>query len=1091
MEGADEGWLPAKAAPSPCMSNHGETFPAWARSVEEVCAYYGVDHLIGLSEEDVQARRSIYGANELEKSKGTDFLALVLQQFDDALVRILIAAALVSLLLALTNGREVGEEARLEEFAEPVIIGAIVVLNAVIGVLQESKAETTLEALKEMQPQAVRVVRKGLEIPELPSQDLVPGDVVELRAGDKVPADLRVVRLKSGTFRLMQASLTGESQPVEKLVEATDEEDIVLQGKECIAFSGTTVSNGSCLGVVIATGMRTEIGKIQQQISDAGKVKYDTPLTRKLDEFSDTLTKVVAAICALVWIINYKYFLLLDFSEGLRGTVSLDLGQATYYFKVAVALAVAAIPEGLPAVITTCLALGTQRMAKANAIVRKLPSVETLGCTTVICSDKTGTLTTNQMAVVEVVVPGDMALEGGANLVHYPVQGTTYNPLDGGVENLNRKGVNPGLQTLAQVCALCNDAGLVYKDGAYNATGMPTEAALKVFAEKVGVPDERTQQKIDAARQADPEQSPLGACAFWARRERKLLTLEFDRTRKSMSVIVEPDDGLEGTGPNIDLHGSPGRRLLVKGAPECVLERCTHLQLSNGSVVPFSESLRDELAIQYSGLTSRALRVLAMAVKTNMDDELRDYSLESLDANSPLLLNPNKYASLENDLTFVGLVGLKDPPRPEVLPALQECYRAGIRVMVITGDNQNTAEAICREIGLFRQNEDLSLKSFTGSYFMRLPMQERERILFKDGQLRSGGFVFSRAEPAHKQEIVRLLQSGGQVVAMTGDGVNDAPALKLADIGVAMGITGTEVAKEAADMVLADDNFSTIVKAVREGRAIYDNMRSFIRYLISSNIGEVVSIFVTTLLGMPQGLIPVQLLWVNLVTDGAPATALGFNPPDGDIMKRPPRAPSESLINGWTLFRYMVIGTYVGVATVGIFALWYLNSDSLFGIINLKDGHTAISFHQLTSWGECSTWTDFDPAPFSAGSQQITFAEPCEYFTLGKVKASTLAMSTLVVIEMLNSLNSLSENNSLTVTRPWVNKWLLLAISVSMGLHGLILYTPLSHAFGVVPLTASEWLLVFLVSAPIIAIDEGLKLIGRRFFTPKFEELPK
>jgi Ca2+-transporting ATPase len=396
--------------------------------------------------------------------------------------------------------------------------------------------------------------------------------------------------------------------------------------------------------------------------------------------------------------------------------------------------------------------------------------------------------------------------------------------------------------------------------------------------------------------------------------------------------------------------------------------------------------------------------------------------------------------------------------------------------MVITGDNKNTAESICREIGVFSEGEDLREKSFTGRDFLALPPQQRRRILSG-----TGGRVFSRAEPRHKHDIVRLLKDAGEVVAMTGDGVNDAPALKLADIGVAMGISGTDVAKEAADMVLADDNFSTIVSAVAEGRSIYNNMKAFIRYMISSNIGEVASIFLTAALGMPEGLIPVQLLWVNLVTDGPPATALGFNPPDLDIMKKPPRKSDDVLITAWVFFRYMVIGSYVGIATVGAFAVWYTHSSFL-GIDLSADGHTQVSFSQLTNWGECPTWKDFKVSPFTAGSETLRFDNnPCDYFTTGKVKATTLSLSVLVAIEMFNSLNALSEDGSLLTMPPWVNPWLLLAMSLSFALHFLILYIPfLASIFGIVPLSLNEWLLVLVVSLPVIAIDEGLKYIGRK-----------
>lgn len=1052
------------------MPNKGYTsvdFPAWARTSEEVANYFRVDVGQGLGESEVKVRREIYGWNELERPKGKDFLGLVIEQFDDALVQVLIAAAVVSFLLAFSDAKEGGG---LEEFTEPLIIVAIVVLNAVIGVWQESRAEDSLEALKQMQSETASVIRNGKEILELPARELVPGDIVEIRAGDKVPADLRIFKLKSGIIRLTQSSLTGESQPVLKQIEKVDLEDIELQGKECMAFAGTTVSQGSCLGIVTETGMGTEIGKIQTQITEASIENYDTPLTRKLDEFSDLLTKVVGAICVSVWLINYKYFISWDASSGFPGNFEFDLNQATYYFKVAVALAVAAIPEGLPAVITTCLALGTQRMAKENAVVRRLPSVETLGCTTVICSDKTGTLTTNQMSVTEFAVPG--VLPNGS-LVRYTVKGNTYNPRDGKVENLSS--LNANLQMMAQICAICNDASIVWKNGSYSATGMPTEAALKVLVEKLGVPDDERQRTIHSARRADPEENSLGACKYWTELNKKLFTLEFDRTRKSMSVIAK-QQGL--------LNSLQGNRLFVKGASEFVLDRCSSVQCRDGIIMPMSSELRERISEEALSMTSRALRVLAMAVRVDLK-ELSTYDGDTHPSQS-FLVNPENYTAVESDLTFVGLVGLQDPPRIEVKESIEDCKKAGIRVMVITGDNQKTAEAICRDIGLFGRDEDLRKKSFVGREFMNLPVAERQQILLAGSRNaeESSGFVFSRAEPRHKQEIVRMLQGGREVVAMTGDGVNDAPALKLADIGVAMGITGTEVAKEAADMILTDDDFATIVHAVREGRSIYDNMKAFIRYLISSNIGEVASILLTAVLGFPQGLIPVQLLWVNLVTDGLPATALGFNSPDADVMERPPRPTDESLISPWIFFRYLVIGGYVGFATVAVFAIWYLQADEFLGI-SLRDGHTAITFHQLTHWGECSLWGDFRPTPFTAGSQIISFDNPCDYFTVGKVKASTLAMSTLVVIEMFNALNALSENNSLLRTPPWANKWLLLAIGVSMAMHAAILYTPVSQAFQVVPLSPSEWALVVVMSAPVILIDEALKVVGRNFFTPK------
>lgn len=439
-----------------------------------------------------------------------------------------------------------------------------------------------------------------------------------------------------------------------------------------------------------------------------------------------------------------------------------------------------------------------------------------------------------------------------------------------------------------------------------------------------------------------------------------------------------------------------------------------------------------------------------------------------------LLSNPDVYPEIESDMTFVGLTGLRDPPRPEVSAAIQDCHKAGIRILVITGDNKITAEAVCRDIGIFSEGQDLENASLTGSEFLAMPDAERLELLNIDG-----GLCFSRAEPRHKQEIVRLLKEMGEVVAMTGDGVNDAPALKLADIGVAMGIAGTEVAKQASDMVLADDNFATVVAAVEEGRSIYDNMKAFIRYMISSNIGEVVSIFLSAALGLPEGLVPVQLLWVNLVTDGPPATALGFNKADPDIMTKPPRRSNEHFITPWILFRWLLVGFYVGFATVAVFAVWY-TQESFLGINLVGDGHTVVSFDQLRNWESCQTWRGFKPSPYTAGASTITFATPCDYFGEGKVKASTLSLSVLVAIEMFNAANALSEDNSLFTVPVWTNPWLLLAMSISFGLHFLILYVPvLASTFSIVPLSMNEWLLVLAFSLPVILIDEVLKFIGR------------
>ncbi|KAJ0979410.1 hypothetical protein J5N97_014884 [Dioscorea zingiberensis] len=1024
----------------------GGGFPAWARTVKECEEEFEVSAARGLKSEEVARRREVYGWNELEKHSGPSIWQLVLEQFNDTLVRILLVAAVISFVLAWYDGDE-GGEMGITAFVEPLVIFLILIVNAIVGVWQENNAEKALEALKEIQSEHAMVRRDGEFVPNLPAKELVPGDIVELRVGDKVPADMRVVHLISSTLRVEQGSLTGESAAVNKTNRKVDMEDTDIQGKECMVFAGTTVVNGSCVCLVTQTGMNTEIGKIHSQIHEASQNDDDTPLKKKLNEFGEALTAIIGVICALVWLINVKYFFTWEFVDGWPRNFKFSFEKCTYYFEIAVALAVAAIPEGLPAVITTCLALGTRKMAQKNALVRKLPSVETLGCTTVICSDKTGTLTTNQMSAVKLVAMGRWSDQ----IRSFKVDGTTYDPHDGKIHDWPTGSMDANLQMIAKIAAVCNDANIAHSGlNQYVASGMPTEAALKVLVEKMGIPGVSDPSSLGSTE-------ILGCCQWWNSIAHRIATLEFDRTRKSMGVIVKSKSG--------------SNSLLVKGAVENLLERSAYVQLLDGSIVLLEDRARNLILDALREMSTNALRCLGFAYKDNLS-EFATYDGEDHPAHR-LLLDPSNYSSIESDLIFVGLVGLRDPPREEVHKAIEDCRAAGIRVMVITGDNKETAEAICREIGVFTPEEDISFKSFTGKEFMSMP--NKKNLLRQDG-----GLLFSRAEPRHKQEIVRLLKEDGEVVAMTGDGVNDAPALKMADIGIAMGIAGTEVAKEASDMVLADDNFSTIVAAVGEGRSIYNNMKAFIRYMISSNIGEVACIFLTAALGIPEGLIPVQLLWVNLVTDGPPATALGFNPPDKDIMKKPPRRSDDSLISAWILFRYLVIGLYVGLATVGIFIIWYTHGSFL-GIDLSGDGHTLISYSQLSNWGQCSSWEGFKVSPFTAGSRVFSFdSNPCDYFQTGKVKAMTLSLSVLVAIEMFNSLNALSEDGSLLSMPPWVNPWLLLAMSISFGLHFLILYVPfLAQVFGIVPLSLNEWLLVLAVAFPVIIIDEILKFIGR------------
>lgn len=717
---------------------------------------------------------------------------------------------------------------------------------------------------------------------KIKAEELVPGDIVSVAVGDRIPADCRLLSIQSNAFGVDQAILTGESESVSKDCKAIADSQAVKQDQINMLFSGTTVVTGHATAIAVLTGGSTAIGDIHDSITS--QISEPTPLKQKLNEFGDMLAKVITVICILVWLINIQHFN--DPSHGNSWAKG-----AIYYLKIAVSLGVAAIPEGLAVVITTCLALGTRKMAAKNAIVRSLPSVETLGSCSVICSDKTGTLTTNQMSVQKIVHLN----EAGSGLDELEVEGTTFAP-EGSISRNGKTIENIAVSSatilqMSEVLALCNEAKLAYdaKSGTYSSIGEPTEGALRVLVEKIGVDDASINQR---RRGVPPSDRLHYASKHYENRLPLQATYEFSRDRKSMSVLA-------GQGS--------GQKLLVKGAPETILDRCSHSLLgANAKRVSLTKKHRSLISDEVKEYGNHGLRVIAVASVENM-------------GTNPLLRTAKttkEYAQLEQGMTLIGLVGMLDPPRPEVAASIRKCRDAGIRVIVITGDNQNTAETICRQIGVFGPHDVLEGRSYTGREF---------DALTESGQLQAAktASLFSRVEPNHKLKLVELLQSAGEVVAMTGDGVNDAPALKKSDIGVAMG-TGTDVAKLAADMVLADDNFATIEIAVEEGRSIYSNTQQFIRYLISSNIGEVVSIFLTAALGMPEALIPVQLLWVNLVTDGLPATALSFNPPDHDVMKRLPRKRDDPLVTGWLFFRYMVVGTYVGAATVGGYAWWFM-----------------------------------------------------------------------------------------------------------------------------------------------------------------------
>uniref|UniRef100_A0AAZ3R324 Calcium-transporting ATPase n=1 Tax=Oncorhynchus tshawytscha TaxID=74940 RepID=A0AAZ3R324_ONCTS len=976
---------------------------AHAKEPEEVVSYFGVDQTTGLTPEQFKKNLARYGHNELPAEIGKTIWELVVEQFEDLLVRILLLAACISFVLALF---EEGEET-VTAFVEPLVILLILIANAIVGVWQERNAESAIEALKEYEPEMGKVYRSDRKnVQMIKAREIVPGDVVEVSVGDKVPADIRLVKINSTTLRVDQSILTGESVSVIKHTDAVPDMRAVNQDKKNMLFSGTNIASGKAIGVAVATGVSTEIGKIRDQMAATEQEK--TPLQAKLDEFGEQLSKVISLICVAVWMINIGHF-----NDPVHG--GSWIRGAVYYFKIAVALAVAAIPEGLPAVITTCLALGTRRMAKKNAIVRSLPSVETLGCTSVICSDKTGTLTTNQMCVTK-VVEGD-----SVSLGSFDISGSKYTP-EGENGALVKCGQYDGLVELSTICALCNDSSLDYNDskGIYEKVGEATETALCCLVEKMNVfnTEVRGLSKPDRAN---------ACCSVIKQLMKKEFTLEFSRDRKSMSVFCSPAKSSKA---------AVGNKMFVKGAPEGVIERCAYVRVGT-TRVPLSEPVKNKImaVIKEWGTGRDTLRCLALATR---DTPLRMEEMNLEDA--------TKFGDYETDLTFVGCVGMLDPPRKEVIGAIELCRAAGIRVIMITGDNKGTAVAICRRIGIFTEDEDTTGRAFTGREFDDLPLHEQKKAVRK-------ACCYARVEPSHKSKIVEFLQGFDEITAMTGDGVNDAPALKKAEIGIAMG-SGTAVAKSASEMVLADDNFSSIVAAVEEGRAIYNNMKQFIRYLISSNVGEVVCIFLTAALGLPEALIPVQLLWVNLVTDGLPATALGFNPPDLDIMGKLPRSPKEPLISGWLFFRYLAIGGYVGAATVAAAAWWFLYSE---------DG-PGVSFYQLSHFMQCHE------------ENEDFVGVHCEVFEAAP--PMTMALSVLVTIEMCNALNSLSENQSLLRMPPWSNLWLVGAMSLSMSLHFVIIYVdPMPMIFKLTHLNVEKWMVVLKLSFPVILIDEVLKFV--------------
>lgn len=777
----------------------------------------------GLSKEEAARRLAESGPNELVGRAPPSFWRLILKQLNDYLVWVLLAATLVS--------------AGLGEWVDAAVIILIVSINAVLGVVQETKAEKALEALQKMAAPLARVIRGG-EFGAIPGRELVPGDIVLLEAGDYVPADLRL--LESVNLRIGEAALTGESVPAEKRAETVFSGTVPLGNRENTAYMNTVVTYGRGTGVVISTGMNTEIGLIAEMLRsyDEG----ETPLQKKLAGLGRFLGAAVLVICLIVFIAGLA-----------RGEEKMGM------FLTAVSLAVAAIPEGLPAIVTIVLALGMQRMVSRHAIMKRLHAVETLGSTTVICSDKTGTLTQNKMMVTRLFTFGR----------ELAVSGEGYNPQ--GSFTVSRERINPAnypdVLSLLQCGVLCNDARLEQsgegpgKGEQWRIVGDPTEGALITAGAKAGM--NRAESNAQYPRRAE---------------------IPFDSERKRMATLhARPDN--------------PGYYVFVKGAPDIMLSLCTN-GLENGKVRLLTEEDRAAVLAANGAMANRALRVLGFAYR-----EMTEL---------PEKITPE---TVERELTFIGLMGMIDPARPEAAGAVKKCRQAGIRPVMITGDYRETAVAIAKELGLLRPEQGV------------LDGEQIEKM--SDGELREAvrdTDVYARVSPEHKVRIVEAIKAHGHIAAMTGDGVNDAPALKRADIGIAMGITGTDVAKETADMVLTDDNFASIVSAVEEGRIIYANIRKFIYYLLSCNIGEVLIIFLAIVANLPVPLVPVQLLWTNLLTDAFPALALGMEKGEADVMDKPPRQPAAPVIDRTaardiTLQSIVIAGATLGAYLYGL--RWY------------------------------------------------------------------------------------------------------------------------------------------------------------------------
>lgn len=865
----------------------------------------------GLSTKGAKEKQKQDGMNELKEAEKQSALLLFLEQFKDFMVLVLLAATLISGLLG--------------EYIDAIAIIAIVIINGFLGFFQERRAEKSLDALKELSAPQVMGLRDG-EWARIPSKELVVGDIIKFTSGDRIGADIRILEAKS--LEIEESALTGESLPVSKHTSPLTGQDVPLGDQNNMAFMGTLVTRGNGMGVVVGTGMNTAMGQIANLLQSAETMT--TPLQRKLEQLGKILIVVALLLTMLV--------------VGI-GVIQ---GHALYeMFLAGVSLAVAAIPEGLPAIVTVALSLGVQRMIKQKAIVRKLPAVETLGCASVICSDKTGTMTQNKMTVTH--------LWSGGNT--WNVSGTGYLP-DGKFYAGERE-VQPAqsksLQQLLLFGVLCNQTGLIKQKDDYAIDGDPTEAALLVAAMKAGFERESVLQQFDIIQE-----------------------FPFDSTRKMMSVVVK--DKKDGK-----------RYVVTKGAPDVLVTNSSQILWDN-KLQPMSPSMGSEVKTAIDQLAGQALRTIAIAYRP-LTNEAFHHEHE-----------------VERELVLIGLQGMIDPPRPEVKEAVKECRDAGIKTVMITGDHVITAKAIASQLGILKPGG----KVLDGYTLSKMSVDELEEVV-------DDVYVYARVSPEHKLKIVKALQAKGHVVAMTGDGVNDAPAIKAADIGIAMGITGTDVAKEASALVLLDDNFATIKSAIKEGRNIYENIRKFIRYLLASNVGEILVMLFAMILALPLPLVPIQILWVNLVTDGLPAMALGLDQPEENVMKRKPRHPKEGVFARGLGWKVISRGFLIGIATLAAFIIVYDNTP-----------------------------------------EKLAYAQ-------------TIAFTTLVMAQLIHVFDCRSDK-SVFDRNPFGNLYLVGAVISSILLVLVVIYyPPLQPIFHTMPIMPREWLIILgMASVPTFLLAGSL-----------------